>query len=149
MINTLAFLVGSSLVICAVVALYVHLAGFSNRAVLSDDQAVHDKVHHYYPKADVVRVERSADNHTALALFKTGDGCLLQAMGHRWIAQPLKTGLVHKIKTSKNGGLHVVFHDYTTPSIGIAVRDEEGRKHWLDMLGAFMAPAHNMKAKEA
>jgi hypothetical protein len=149
MINTLIFLVGSSLVICGLVALYVHLAGFSKRAVLSDDQAVLDKVRYYYPHAQVRSVERSVDNHTALALFKTGEGCLLQAMGHRWVSQPLKPGQVHKIKTSKRGDLHVVFHDYTTPGITIAVDGSDDHKRWFDILGAFMAASDSTKMKEA
>ena len=116
-IQTIAFVLASSLTLCAAVALYTHLAGFSRRATLHTSETARQKMEDFLPNSTLIDFKMTTDKRTALGLFDNGNGCLLYAMGDNWLFQRLTDGNIRQTKMTRDGKLHLIFDDYTTPGI--------------------------------
>ncbi len=139
-IQTIAFVLASSLTLCAAVALYTHLAGFSRRATLHTSETARQKMEDFLPNSTLIDFKMTTDKRTALGLFDNGNGCLLYAMGDNWLFQRLTDGNIRQTKMTRDGKLHLIFDDYTTPGIKISIENENERDIWRDALKPFFDP---------
>jgi len=147
-IQAIAFILALSLSICAAIALYTHLAGFSGRATLQTAETARQKLEGFYPNSPVNHVKIAADGRTALGLFDDGSGGLLYALGDNWLFQPLVGGDIQQAKTARNGKLRLAFNEYTAPNITISLEDEAMQSIWRDALEPFFG-SHIPKTKPA
>ncbi len=136
--NGLLFLTVTSLGICALIAFYTHLAGFSRRALLSDEQAARDLLTKLAPGKSIAHLYLAGDRHTALAIFADGSGSLLHAMGHKWVTHTLSENTIRSVRMNGQHRLHLAFADYTAPSLDISLNGEDTGKAWDAALRPFM-----------
>lgn len=145
--QTLLLLVISSLFIVGIVALYLHLAGFSRRGQIPDTPAgmqdAKQKIQSSHPDSAIIDFKISPNRNLALAQFKDGTGSFLQAIGHKWILHPLNANSIKRITTfnfKKGTGLRIDFNDYTAPSLKCFLENETASKTWLTALQPFVTP---------
>ena len=146
--QTLILLILSSFVIIGIVALYLHMAGFSRLGRIADTQmglqAVKDKLQNAHPNSAVTELTLSPSRTVALAKFTDGSAGVLYAMGHNWIVHLLKANSLRSINTvqdkKKGTGLHLKFNDYTAPNLKIYLSDVHETQIWRDGLLPFLQP---------
>jgi hypothetical protein len=144
--NALFFLTVSSLGICALIALYTHLVGFSRRALLTDENAARGLVNKLQPGKTITHLMLADDGHTTLAIFDDGSGSLLHAMGHKWVAHVLTEQSIRQMVTIKSGDLQLAFNDFTAPGIRISLGGAAEGEAWQAALRPFLkAPKTTVK----
>ena len=136
-LQAIAFVLAISLTITGAIALYTHLAGFSRRASLQNDQMARQKIQAHRADSAIIDLKMALDRRTAFGLFDDGTGCLLYAMGDNWLIQPLAAGDIEQSSITGKGKLRLVFNDYTVPNIDISLQDQTVISDWQSALQPF------------
>jgi len=109
------------------IALLLHLAGRSQRCILTPETAGAAWLRHY-PDDTPREIEVARDGHAALVLTDRGQG-LIWAFGADTAARRLEDyDLI-----DRGDRLRVVFHDFTAPAVTLRLDDFE-RQHWLNRM---------------
>ena len=134
----LIYLAITSSAMCAIIALYAHLVGFSQRGKLDSESQAKDLLGQHNPGKNIASLKLSDDQRTALAEFSDGTASLLYPLGRRWVTHTLAEDSISKIKTLKNGSLQIGFPDFTAPRMTIFIEDETSGAAWLSALRPYM-----------
>ena len=122
----------------SVIALYLHLVGFSKRVKLSDREQAVDLMQSLNPGKTISNLMIPTNMSVALALFSDGTGSLLHAMGDKWVAHDLVDNSLKHMKISKDDNLRLAFPDFTTSPMTLRIGEGETAKLWQSALQPFM-----------